>query len=95
MNPGDLVEPHWKKGHEWDYFDVLPYGYCTWKRGELGLVIEVNNKKPKRDSSCTVLVKGKLIISFLFEMNVISESPTAQEDFKKFQQDLYENTTGE
>jgi len=95
LNPGDLVEPHWKKGHEWDYFDVLPYGYCTWKRGELGLVIEVNNKKPKRDSSCTVLVKGKLIIAFLFEMNVINESSTAEEAHEIFQRDLYGDSDDE
>lgn len=95
MTRGDLVEPHWKRGHEWDYFDVLPHGYCTWKRGELGLVIEVSIRKPKRDSCCTVFFKGKLIIAFLFEMNIISESSSAQEAFEKFQRDFYEGDAGE
>ena len=74
LNPGDLVEPHWKKGREWDYFDVLPLGYCTWKKGELGVVLSVTNRKPKKESSCEILHKGRVLIAYVFEMEIVSNN---------------------
>lgn len=73
MNVGDLVQPNWFNGHEWDYFDVLPHGYKTWKRGEVGVVLSIEHRKPKKDSSCEVLHKGKIVIAFLYELRVIRE----------------------